>query len=117
VAWRLVVAAGALDGDAEVAEVVVGDGLAEPGEGLVKGRAVVVHGGGRHEEGAVEVGEHPLGAGLGGIDGGDAEVRGADLLDAGMEGAARLVDGVGAAVAGAPTGAGAGHGDYLRKRG
>jgi hypothetical protein len=59
----------------------------------------------------VEVGEHPLEAALGAIDGEDAEVFGADLLDAGKEGSTRLRDGVGAA------GAGAGYGNYFRRRG
>jgi len=41
---------------------------------------------------AVEVGEQPLGACLGAIDGDDAEVFGSDLLDARVEGAAGVLD-------------------------
>ena len=53
--------------------------------------------GGRGEDGAREVGEHPLGAVLGAIDGDDAEVLGSNAFDACVEDAAGLVNGVGAA--------------------
>ena len=111
------VPAGAFDGDQEVLEVVAAGGLADGGDGLSEGGAVVLDGGGRDEDVAVEVGKHPLGAGLGAIDGDDAEVLRADLLDARVEGAARLLDDVGGAGAGTFAGGAAGHKDCLRKRG
>ena len=48
-------------------------------------------GGGRDEDVAVEVGEHPLGAGLGTVEADDAEVLGSDLLDARVKDAGRLL--------------------------
>ena len=50
---------------------------------------------GCNEEAAVEVGEHPLGPGLGTIDADDAEVLRSDGLDPGSDHPARLVDGLG----------------------
>src|SRR5437763_238891 len=109
-AWGVVVAAGAFDGDEEVVEAVVAQGLANLAEGGVEGGAVVSDGGGRGEDVAVEDGEPPLGAGLGPTHGADAEVFGSDLLNARVEGAAGLRNGVGASGAGALAGAGTGHG-------
>ena len=48
------------------------------------------------EDAAVEVGEHPLGAGLGAVDGDDAEVLRPDGLDPGVDRAEGLVDDLGA---------------------
>ena len=77
-----------------VAEAVTAAiGLADLGDHRVEARLVVFDHGGGDEDAAVEVGEHPLGAGLGTIDGHDAEVLGADLLDPGMERSGRLGDG------------------------
>src|SRR5262245_47579345 len=44
----------------------------------------------RDQDAAVEIGEHPLGAGLGTIDSHDAEVLRCGLLDPGMQGAGRF---------------------------
>ena len=55
------------------------------------------------EDAAVEVGEHPVGAGLGRVDGDDAEVLGSDGLDARGEeavGFAEVLAPVGAAASG-----------------
>jgi hypothetical protein len=87
----VVIAAGAFDGDEEIAEVVSGDGLPELLEGVVEGEAVVFDERGWDEDVAEEVGEHPFGAGLGTIDGDDAKVFGSDLLDARVEGAGGLL--------------------------
>jgi hypothetical protein len=79
---RAVIAAGPFDGDAGVAEVVLGDGPPEVVDGGVETRAGVRDGGQRDEGAAVEVGERPGGAGLGAVDGDDAEGLGPDGLDA-----------------------------------
>ena len=79
---RPVIGAGLLDGDDEVAEVVGGDRLAQGRDGPVEAGPRVFDDGLGDEDAAVEVGEQPVGAGLGGIDGDDAEVLGADGLDA-----------------------------------
>src|SRR6266850_5177799 len=108
------VTAGPLDGDHEVAQVVVAAGPAELIDGGVEGGAVVREQRGGHQDVAVEIGEHPLGAGLGAIDRDDAEVFGTDLLDARMKSAAGLLNNVGASRTGAMTGARTGHRDCLR---
>ena len=113
----VVIAAGAFDGDQAVVEVVAAMAWRMAAMAAVEGGAVVFDGGGRDEDVAVEVGKHPFGAGLGAVDGDDAEVLGADLLDARVEGAARLLDDVGGAGAGTFAGGAAGHKDCLRKRG
>jgi hypothetical protein len=108
--------AGLLDGDDEVAEVVLGDGPPELVDGGVESRACVLDCGQRDEDAAVEVGEQPGGAGLGAVDGDDAEGLGADGLDArGQEasGFAEVLAAVGAAAAGSRAGL---HGWVLRKR-
>ena len=71
-----VIAAGAFDGDEAVAELMVGEGLADVGDGGVEVGSVVGDGGGRDEDAAVEVGEEELGAGLGAVEAEDAEVFG-----------------------------------------
>jgi len=55
----------------------------------------VLHLGGVDSDAAVEVGEHPLGPGLGTIDADDAEMLRPDGLDSGSDHPARLVDGLG----------------------
>ena len=90
-----VIAAGAFDGDEAVAELVVGEGVADLGDGGVEVGTVVGDGGGWDEDAAVEVGEEELGAGLGTVEADDAEVFGSDLLDAWMQHAAGLADGSG----------------------
>jgi hypothetical protein len=87
-----VIVAGALDGDDEVAEVVVGPGPADAGREVVEPPAGLLDDGGSDEDVALEIGEHPFGAGLGAIDGDDAEVLGPDLLDPGMDGTRGLGD-------------------------
>jgi hypothetical protein len=105
-----VVAAGALDDDEEVAEVVIGDGLAKLPDGVVDGGAVVGEALGWDEKMAEEVGKDPFGIVFVAIEAGDAEVRGAGLLDPVVEVAAGLVErGGGASRAGSAI-ALAGHG-------
>jgi hypothetical protein len=89
---RGVVVAGALDGDDEVAEVVIGHGPADAGGEVGEPAAGVLDGGRFDEDVPIEIGEHPFGAGLGAIDGDDAEVLGADVLDPGMHGSRGLGD-------------------------
>src|SRR5262245_51755773 len=97
---RAMIRAGLLDGDDRVAEVMLGDGAPELGDGGVKSRAGVLDGGQGDEDAAVEVGEQPVGAGLGRVDGDDAEVLRSDGLDAGGQeafGFAEVLAPVGAA--------------------
>src|SRR5262249_58643561 len=54
--------AGLLGGDDRVAEVMLGDGPLEVGDGGVESRAGVLDGGQGDEDAAVEVGEQPGGA-------------------------------------------------------
>jgi hypothetical protein len=111
-----VIAAGLLDGDDQVAEAVLGGSPPELGEGGVGPRAGVLDGGEGDEDAAVEVGERPGGAGLGAVDGDDAEVLGSDGLDARGEqafGLAEVLAAVGAAAPGSRAGL---HGWGLRKR-
>jgi hypothetical protein len=89
---RLVVSAGAFHGDDEVVEAVVGDGSAEPLDGGPEAVSGVGHLDGFDQDVAEEIGEHPLGPGLGAVDADDAEVLGSDLLDAGVQDACGLVD-------------------------
>src|SRR5262245_57817849 len=105
-----VVAAGACDGDETIAEVVGGKGPADLCDRVVEGGAVVGDDGGREEDAAVEVGEEELGASLGAVEADDAEVFRADLLDAWVEDAAWLADGVDPSSGSrAAVGAGSGH--------
>jgi hypothetical protein len=112
-----VVATRALDGDEEVTNVVLAQGLAELVEGGAEGGAGVFDDGRREKDVAIEVAEHPLGASLGTIDTDDAKVFRADLLDARMEGAARLLDDVQGARPAPFTGVCGRHRDCLQKRG
>jgi hypothetical protein len=82
---REVLVAGPLDGDDEIAEIVVGPSLADPGHEVFESLASRLDDGGINEDVAIEIGEHPFGAGLGTIDGNDAEVLGPDRLDPGMD--------------------------------
>jgi hypothetical protein len=114
---QAVIAAGAFDGDQAIAELVVGEGFADLGDGGVEVRAVVGDGGGRDEDAAVEVGEEELGVVLVAVAADDAEVLGADLLDAGMQDAARLAEGGRRPTCGrAFAGTGSGHGTSLREK-
>jgi hypothetical protein len=85
-----VVDARPLDGDDDVGQGVLVDRPADRGDHGIEALAVVLDDGGRDEDAAVEVGEHPLGAGLGAIDSDDAEVLGPDRPDAGVERPGRL---------------------------
>jgi hypothetical protein len=78
-----VVATGALDSDHHVSELVAGDRLAERDQGLVERSAMVLNHSRWAEDTAVEVGEHPLRAGLGAVHGDDTEVLGTDSLNSG----------------------------------
>lgn len=73
--------------------MVVVEGLEDLGYGGVEVGAVMVDGSRRQEDAAVEVGEEKLGACFGAVEADDAEVLGADKLDAGVEYAVRLSDG------------------------
>ena len=88
---RSVVAAGAFHRHQQIMEGMLLQRLPDLGDGGLQGGAVVFDDRGRDEDIAVEVAEHPLGAGLGTIDADDAEVLGSDLLDAGVNDAGRLV--------------------------
>jgi hypothetical protein len=87
-----VIAAGAFDGDEAVAELVVGEGLADVGDGGVEVVAIVSDDGGRDEDAAIEVGKKQLGARLGAVEAEDAKVFGSDVLDARMKYAAGFAD-------------------------
>src|SRR5512135_3810426 len=89
---RLVVMAGPLHGDDQVVEPVVVDGLSELLDGGPEAGLAVWDLDGGDQDLAEEVGQHPLGPGLGAIDADDAEVVGPDPLDAGMQGSGGLVD-------------------------
>lgn len=89
---RLVVMTGPLHGDDEVVEPVVQNGLSELLESGSKPGLSVWNLDGGDQDLAEEVGEHPLGPGLGAIDADDTEVVGPDPLDAGMQGSGGLVD-------------------------
>src|SRR5436305_3582553 len=84
---------GSLDGNEQITQVVLSDRLADLSDGRVEAWLVVLNLGGRDQDAAVEIGEHPLGACLGTIDSHNAEVLGTGLLDAGMKRSGRLGDG------------------------
>src|SRR5262249_26348365 len=117
VAGYMVVAAGALDGDHEVPEVVGRLGAAEVGQGGSGLDALLGHLGGGHQDVAVKVAEHPLEARLGTIDGDDAEVLRPDRLHAGMDDAAGLLQEGWTRGGGASAGTFAWHGSHLRGKG
>ena len=84
---------GSLDGDEHIAQVVLSDRLADPSDGRVEAWFVMLNLGGRDQDAAVEIGEHPLGACLGTIDSHDAEMLRPGLLNARMKRSGRLGDG------------------------
>jgi hypothetical protein len=90
-----VIASGAFDGDDQVREGVPVPGVAQGPQRRLEAGLVVVDDGRRHEDSAVEVGEHPFGSGLGAVDADDPEVLWPDGLDPWMKDAPRLVDDVG----------------------
>jgi len=93
---------------------VSADGLTELVDRGVESGSVMREQRGRHQDVAVEISEHPLGARLGAIDRDDAEVLGADLLDARVECAAGLLQNVGTSATRALASVRTGHGDRLR---
>jgi hypothetical protein len=79
---RTMLFAGAFEGDHEVAQVVLADGLPEAIDGGLEVAALGGQGRGFEQDAAVAVGQEVAGAGLGTVDGDDAKVFGADALDA-----------------------------------
>ena len=114
----LVIASGAFDGDDAIVELMCGKCLADLCDGGVELGAVVGNVGGRNEDTAVEVSEEELGTDLGAVEADDAEVFGPDLLDARMQYATRLADGLGRSTCGRTTaGTRAGHERSLQEKG
>ena len=87
-----VIAAGTLDGDETVAELVRGKGVSNLSDGGVQVRSVMGDVGRRDKDASIEVGEEELGAHLGTVEADDAEVLGTDLLDARVQHAGRLAN-------------------------
>jgi hypothetical protein len=83
---REVVVAGAFGGDDEVAEIMIGRGLADASDEVIEIRSGVQDVGWSNEDVTIEISEHPFGFGFGAIDGDDTEVLGPDFLDPGMDG-------------------------------
>src|SRR5438128_4183909 len=85
-----VIATRAFDGDQTVAQLVLREGVTDLSDGGVQsGSRMGNHGRGK-DNATVEVGEEKLGASLGTVEAEDAKVFRTDLLDAGVEHAARL---------------------------
>src|SRR5713101_3887789 len=80
----VVVTAGAFDGDNQVVQRMKLLGLTQAGDGGFQVSAVMFDDGGRNQDVAKEVAQHPFGAGLGAIDTDDAEMLRADFLDPDM---------------------------------
>ena len=80
---QLVITPGLLQDHDVILDLVGSRDLADLGEGMIERVAAMVQDRGSDQNLAIEVGQHPLGAGLGTIDGDDAEVLGADGSDAG----------------------------------
>ena len=93
---RPVIGTGLFDGDDEVTEAVSDDRLTQLGDGLLEAVLGVLDDRDRDEDTAVEIGEHGVGTGLGGVDGQDAEVLGTGGLNAWGEDTMRFaqVDGL-----------------------
>jgi hypothetical protein len=66
-------------------------GLTQAGDGGLQVGAVMFDDGGRNQDVAEEVAQHPLGAGLGAIDTDDAEMLRSNLLDPDMNDARGLL--------------------------
>jgi hypothetical protein len=88
------VAAGSFNDDEQVLEVVVVHGLAELSDRVGEAGAVVDEALRLEEEGAEEVGKHPLGIVFVAIKAGEAEVAGTGSFDAIVEVTAGLVEGI-----------------------
>jgi hypothetical protein len=80
---RLVITPGLLQDHDVIFDLMGSRDLADLGDGMIERVATMIQDRGRDQNLAVEVGEQPLGTGLGTIDGDDAEVLGADGPDAG----------------------------------
>jgi len=93
-----VIAAGAFDGDESIVALEFGEGLAHLSDGGFESRPLVLDGGRRDEDAAIEVGEEELGADLGTVEADDAEVFRSDLLDARVERAGGFGNRVGEAL-------------------
>ena len=80
---RPVIMTGLFDGGDEIVDLMGGDGLTQLGHRRFEALAGVFDLGLFDQDAAVEIGEHPFGAGLGTIGGNDAKVLRSDLLDPG----------------------------------
>jgi hypothetical protein len=98
----MMISSGSFDDDDAVKNLMGVAGLAESSDGVQKRRLGVGDFCGRDQDFPIEVCEHPFGPGLGAIDGDDAEVFRADVLDAGMNRAVGLVNLMGPPGATAP---------------
>ena len=87
----LMVGAGAFDGNDHVAQIVLPQGLANAIDGGPEIAGGVRQGGRFQQRAAIEIGEQIARPRLGAVDGHDAEVFGADSLDAWGEIAGRLL--------------------------
>ena len=89
---REVIPPGPLDGDDHVQQTGPLDDLAYRLHHRLEAVSCVLDRGGRYEDLAVEVGQHPFGAGLGTINADDAEMLRTDGLNPGVDDPAGLVD-------------------------
>ena len=89
------IVAGTFDRDEDVAEAVFLDGLTDVLEHALHSGSGVLHVGRRHQNVGIEIGEHPLRACFGAVNGDDAETFGSDLLDAVVDFAVGLEDRLG----------------------
>ena len=113
-----VIAAGALDGDQAVAELVLREGLLDLRHGGVESGSRMRHDRGWNEQASIEVGEQKLGAHFGAVEADDAEVLRTNLLHAGMEYPAGLAQRGGRSAArSGKTATSAGHRRSLQKQG
>ena len=91
---RAVVASRPLDDGDQVFDTMPCQGLADPLQGRLESRLIVLDGDRFHEDSAVEVGQHHFGASLGAIDAEKGEMFRTDRLDAWMNHTTWLVNGV-----------------------
>jgi len=85
-----VIISGALNGNQEVTELVLADGVSQQGDHVLQLGARMFDRGGLQEDASIEVAEHPARALLGAIHGDNSEVLGSDGLDALVQQAAGL---------------------------
>jgi hypothetical protein len=91
---RMMISARAFDGDDEIAQTTLLDRLAQGGDGGIEAGTVVFDDRRLDDHVAIEIRKHPFGSGLGAVDGDDAEVLGSDLLNAGMNDPAWLLQNI-----------------------